>query len=291
MSIAKITFAYDVRKLQVIYNDLKDAKVALRYCQKQNHLGKEPFHVYSAHCSRFCFFFCCCCSAKSEATEFYEGQVDTLTKEFLAEKETSLQHPVGMVFITFQTINNAKEVFDSFRRSVLQCNYMPPVSRLSKDLKTQQWQVSFASTPDDIYWENLNVSRRFLTLKYLLINIGLFFIAFFLTTPEYLVSQTDWLVNLFGTTLKIPAPILDFLPTVLLWSFTALLPLLVAYSDRWLGHYTRSEENHSIMKKTFWYLLFMVIFLPTFGFTTAQASIEFLFNTNETETYRYYVNF
>ena len=41
------------------------------------------------------------------------------------------------------------------------------------------------------------------------------------------------------------------------------------------------------MKKTFWYLLFMVIFLPTFGFTTAQASIEFLFNTNKNETYRW----
>ena len=133
----------------------------------------------------------------------------------------------------------------------------------------------------------LSTFRRFLTLKYLAINVGLFFIAFFLTTPEYLVSQTDWLVVFFGETLKLPAPIIDFLPTLLLWSFTAMLPLLVAYSDRWLGHYTRSEENHSIMKKTFWYLLFMVIFLPTFGFTTAQASIEFLFNTNKNETYRW----
>ena len=43
----------------------------------------------------------------------------------------------------------------------------------------------------------------------------------------------------------------------------------------------------SIMKKTFWYLLFMVIFLPTFGFTTAQASIEFLWNTNKNDTYRW----
>ena len=41
------------------------------------------------------------------------------------------------------------------------------------------------------------------------------------------------------------------------------------------------------MKKTFWYLLFMVIFLPTFGFTTAQASIEFLWNTNKNDTYRW----
>ena len=31
----------------------------------------------------------------------------------------------------------------------------------------------------------------------------------------------------------------------------------------------------------------MVIFLPTFGFTTAQASIEFLWNTNKNDTYRW----
>ena len=113
------------------------------------------------------------------------------------------------------------------------------MSSLSSLLKPKNWQVSFASTPDDIYWENLNVSRRFLTLKKIAMSIALFFIAFFLTTPEYLVTQTDWIVRLFGKSLSLPAPIIDFIPTLLLWSFTALLPLLVAYSDRWLGHYTR----------------------------------------------------
>ena len=35
------------------------------------------------------------------------------------------------------------------------------------------------------------------------------------------------------------------------------------------------------MKKTFWYLLFMVIILPTFGFTSAQAYIDFLIKNNQ----------
>ena len=96
------------------------------------------------------------------------------------------------------------------------------------------FNLFFVKLPEDIYWENLNVARKFLKLKYVAINIVLFFVAFFLTTPEYIVSQTDWLVKLFGETLKLPAPIVDFLPTILLWSFTALLPLLVAYSDRYV---------------------------------------------------------
>ena len=47
------------------------------------------------------------------------------------------------------------------------------------------------------------------------------------------------------------------------------------------------QENHSIMKKTFWYLLFMVIFFPTFGFTTFQAAIEFFVKNNDTESFRW----
>ena len=120
-----------------------------------------------ANCSRFFCCFCCCCSAKIEAKEFYEERVDQLTKDFIEEKDNSLKHPVGIVFLTFETLNNAKEVFDSFSRSVLQCSYEPPMSSISALLKPKQWEVSFATTPEDIYWENLNVSRRFLTLKYI----------------------------------------------------------------------------------------------------------------------------
>jgi hypothetical protein len=39
--------------------------------------------------------------------------------------------------------------------------------------------------------------------------------------------------------------------------------------------------NHAIMKKTFWYLLFMVIILPTFGFTSSQAIIESVFKNQD----------
>ena len=83
-------------------------------------LGKDDFHVYRSQCSRFCGCFCCCFSDKREARDFYSEQVDKLTKEFLDEKEKSHKHPVGIVFLTFGSINHAKEVFDSFRRSILQ---------------------------------------------------------------------------------------------------------------------------------------------------------------------------
>ena len=73
----------------------------------------------------------------------------------------------------------------------------------------------------------------------------------------------------------------DFLPTLMLWTFTALLPVVIAWADLLVGHWTRSGQNHAIMKKTFWYLLFMVVILPTFGFTSFQTYIDFLLRNGE----------
>ena len=44
---------------------------------------------------------------------------------------------------------------------------------VSSLLKPEDWKVSFAPTPDDLYWENMSMSRRYLTLKKIIINIFL----------------------------------------------------------------------------------------------------------------------
>ena len=58
--VKNITFAYNVQKLQNIYNELKDAKSALKYCNKHDVLDKEPFYVYrvsSIYNNSSLFFF------------------------------------------------------------------------------------------------------------------------------------------------------------------------------------------------------------------------------------------
>ena len=42
-------------------------------------------------------------------------------------------------------------------------------------------------------------------------------------------------------------------------TLSALLPVMVAYSDWFLGHWRRSVENLWIMRKVFGYLLFMIL--------------------------------
>ncbi len=157
-----------------------------------------------------------------------------------------------------RSVNMAKVVYDSFRHSPWYRKSVLPKSANSSLLKVHKWkasskktkrydnvamficighaQVTFAATPDDIYWENLSMESRFLLIKKLLINAVLFLILFFLTTPEYIISQTDFLVTTLGSEVfHLPPAIVDFLPTLTLWGVTALLPLLVAWSDRFLG--------------------------------------------------------
>ena len=46
VTVKNVTFAYDVKKLQAISSELKDAKSALKYCNKHNALDKEEFYLY-----------------------------------------------------------------------------------------------------------------------------------------------------------------------------------------------------------------------------------------------------
>ena len=59
-------------------------------------------------------------------------------------------------------------------------------------------------------------------------------------------------INDIGSAVALPEAVQSFIPTIIKLAFVSVLPLLVSWSDRFLGHWTRSEENHSIMKKTFW---------------------------------------
>ena len=267
---------YDIGKLQELHDDLQKARMARDHVVRKKGENETLSKVYPVSCSRYCFLFCCCCVQSVEAEKYYAEEIRRLEKEYDEEKERVLGGPLPMMFVSFRDINMAKEVHDGFKHSSLVgCKFHPPASSVTEEIEAAKWHVGYAAPPEDIYWENLSTGRRFYLLKLVLANVALFLILFFLTTPEYILSQTEFIVALFGQELNLPSWIVDFLPTLLLNSFAALMPLLVSWSDRFLGHYTRSAENHNIMRKTFFYLILLIIFLPTFGFTTLSGAITF----------------
>ena len=159
--------------------------------------------------------------------------------------------------------------------SILYLKYRPPQSNLAI-----------------IIWENL-LNRNWTLTKKIIANIFIFIVAFFITTPQFVVHQLDPILNALKNLTARHAPnnitanqsdassnspeilehirylpiwLTDFLPTLMIWTFTALLPVVVAYADLLVGYWTKSGQNHIIM----------VIILPTFGFTSSHVYIDFL---------------
>ena len=147
---------------------------------------------------------------------------------------------------------------------------------LSNLLEPGKWSVRYSPHPDDIYWENLSESQHLFVFKAFFVNLFLFVVLFFFTSPSYILSQLQLILNIkkIGNQLHLSEKMNDFLPTLLLWTIAALLPILVAYTDWWMGHWRRSAENLWIMRKVFFYLLFMVLILPSIGLTTLKGLIE-----------------
>ncbi|OAD57249.1 Transmembrane protein 63B [Eufriesea mexicana] len=144
---------------------------------------------------------------------------------------------------------------------------------LSRPLGVAFMTLNYAPTPSDIFWENLSIPRPCWYLNAVLINFALGIILFFLTTPVVIVSALNKL-PITGEIMNLSPIVSSFLPTVLLVSVAALMPVLVAKSESLVRHWTRSSLNRAVMTKTLLLLLLMVLILPSLGLTSAQAFLE-----------------
>ncbi|XP_021102136.1 CSC1-like protein 1 isoform X2 [Heterocephalus glaber] len=75
----------------------------------------------------------------------------------------------------------------------------------------------------------------------------------------------------------------QFFPTLLLWSFSALLPTIVYYSTLLESHWTKSGENWNTMTKVYIFLIFMVLILPSLGLTSLDFFFRWLFDNTSSE--------
>uniref|UniRef100_A0A3B5LIM2 Transmembrane protein 63A n=1 Tax=Xiphophorus couchianus TaxID=32473 RepID=A0A3B5LIM2_9TELE len=147
------------------------------------------------------------------------------------------------------------------------CGREPQPSSVSRDLNVNKWRVSFAPHPKSVYWENLSVHGFCWVIRWLGINLFLFILLTFLTTPTIIINVIDKF-NVTNPIYNLNSPIISqFFPTLLLWSFSALLPTIVYYSTLGEAHWSMSSEQLSMMRKLYFFLLFMVLILPSLGLT------------------------
>uniref|UniRef100_A0A7N8WX89 Transmembrane protein 63C n=1 Tax=Mastacembelus armatus TaxID=205130 RepID=A0A7N8WX89_9TELE len=215
-------------------------------------------------------------SLQVDAEQYYSELEEKRTDEFNAEKNRISMKRLGIAFVTFRDERMTAVIVKDYRR----CHRRPQQSSITTVVQSHKWGVSYAPAPSDIIWENLSVCGSRWWLRCVLLNILLFLLLFFLTTPAIIVNTMDKF-NVTSPVESLQSPVItQFFPTLLLWAFSVLLPFIVYYSAFLESHWTRSGENQVTMHKCFLLLVFMVIILPSLGLSSLDLFFTWLFDVN-----------
>lgn len=256
IEVLDVQIAYRVKKLINVEKDRNKIHEAKMYCTENCQRNKEIL-VQPYGC------ICCCPWKTVDALEYYTREQQKYNELVESERRNALAHPLGIAFVTLGTEEMAHHVITSFQPGSLRA-----------------WNIIKAPTPADINWENLEISYRNWYSKAIIINVLLFLVLFFLTTPIIFLNIVNQMSAAHGDIIDKISPLFSqFFPTLLLLSMSAVMPVIVAYSDEWMSHWTKSKQNFSVMFKTFYFLLFMVLILPSLGLTSVQAFVEWSIQT------------
>ncbi|XP_069771969.1 calcium permeable stress-gated cation channel 1 isoform X2 [Narcine bancroftii] len=218
----------------------------------------------------------CCGFEQVDAEQYYSELEEKLTDEFNAERNRISMKRLGMGFVTFQDERMTAVIVKDYQQS--RCRNRPHQSSITTLVKSHRWHVQYAPGHSDIIWENLSMQSSAWWIRCAILNIFLFLLLFFLTTPAIIVNTMDKF-NVTNPVESLKNPIVtQFFPTLLLWAFSVLLPFIVYYSAFFECHWTRSTENQVTMHKCYFFLVFMVIILPSLGLTSLDVFFHWLFD-------------
>ncbi|XP_069810274.1 CSC1-like protein 1 [Dendropsophus ebraccatus] len=278
--VMDVQLCYDVADLLRISRERTKAEKNLGYYIKLHAKTGEYVFINPKPCGQFC-----CCVVRGceriEAIEYYTSVKDKLDQEFASKLEQARNVPIGIAFVTLSDKSMATFIvkdFNAIKCIKCKCATEPQPSRFSRELHITKWSVTYATYPENISWQNLSVQGLKWWARVLGINFCLFIVLFFLTTPSIIISTMDKF-NVTKPIYYLNNPVISqFFPTLLLWSFSALLPTIVYYSTLFEAHWTKSAENRIMMHKVYIFLIFMVLILPSLGLTSLDVFFRWLFD-------------
>ncbi|KAL7862022.1 hypothetical protein SRHO_G00134630 [Serrasalmus rhombeus] len=273
-TVTDICFCFDVQKLMKLDSERRKAMKGRMYFTTKSQ--KEGRIMIKTHpCAQI---LCCdmCGFEQVDAEQYYSELEEKLTDEFNAEKNRITMKRLGIAFVTFRDERMTAVIVKDYSRT--RCRRRLQQSSITTVVRSHQWGVHYAPAPSDIIWENLSVCGSRWWLRCVLLNIFLFLLLFFLTTPAIIVNTMDKF-NVTRPVESLQNPVItQFFPTLLLWAFSVLLPFIVYYSAFFECHWTKSSENQTTMHKCFLLLIFMVIILPSLGLSSLDFFFRWLFD-------------
>ncbi|KAL8588770.1 hypothetical protein ACOMHN_035266 [Nucella lapillus] len=274
--ITDTQFAYNITDLVYLDRKRQIASEARLYSEAElRKFGKRPT-MFPNKCGQLACSKCCGCQ-QVDAITFYMNEEAELLRMCDEVRVVAYRDPIGIAFITLQSEMQAQKVRVDFSANC-KGSHNPQLSRIYTDLHVQDWRVHFAPPPQNINWGNLAVPNWKWWLRAVCINGFLLIVLFFLTTPIMFLHTLDLLnIDLRKPGKEMHSTLLvQFLPTLLLLAMSALLPNLVYLSEQYIGHWTKTAEHHAVMRKTFIFLLLMVLILPSLGLTSVKALFEWM---------------
>lgn len=223
MEIKDVQLAYNINELTDAAKEYESVIEARIYCEQHRGIQARPR--------------CFTCDTV-DALDFYKAEEQRLCGEVARLRSAALNDPLGIAFVTVSSTSVAQQMIAHFKPTTI-----------------KDWNLTYAPAPADIFWENLSQNSAQWYFRWIAVNSIMFLVLFFLTTPAYVVqimTKISMANSNSSDSNVISSPLVtEFLPTLLLWSLTAIMPIVVAYSESWLSHWTRSRENYAIMTKTF----------------------------------------
>ncbi|KER20284.1 hypothetical protein T265_15353, partial [Opisthorchis viverrini] len=174
----------------------------------------------------------CQCPFPVDAISYYARESEQLRKLIEEEGSRAVKTKIGIAFITFTTKEAATRVYRSYH-SGIRCNVNLPASSVSTLLRSRSWTVVYAPTPSNIIWQNLAISRTVWWVRAVAVNLFVFIVVFFLTTPTYVLN----LVNKLRLTERLQINVSSCVPFC-----DRLLNLLGPFC------YTVHPINHSVVR-------------------------------------------
>lgn len=299
--VIAVQVAYEVGVLEAAVQEYRVARGRLRYFQRiRARTGRAPLirPGWSGALP--------CLRKAINAVDHYEACVEAAANRVREEHHLARhRRATGVVFVTFRTEEQAKAVIKLYRRythpftwalRVLQDitgmdnilgitapeetteGGLTPFSTLLQD---KWWTVRPAPEPDDIQWANLGVGVWEHRLKTWYITALLLIFLTFWTTPVAIWSAIQPLSDAFNSGIarffvdvQGSGVLTAYIPSLTMVVITIVLPLLIWLAGMLEGADSMSEQHRSIAVKTYFYLLFEVLILPSLYLTSIDALIE-----------------
>eukprot|EP01135_Chromosphaera_perkinsii_P010092 Nk52_evm17s2011 gene=Nk52_evmTU17s2011 len=280
VEIADVRLVPDVDRLSVLHQKKIQAEHKLeRYETIFSHTGRRPQINISSPMNwcdgNWACCFCCCtalCGKRVDAIEYYDDRSEHYCRKFEAilDKELEL---IGVAFVTFKHRADFLRAYRDSHSSV------PRISHLSSHLGSDQWIVSVAPAPTDVVWTHLKDDHVYWYARFFLVNFMLLIVLLFWTTPVAILSalgplkQADIFSGVSQYIAKSPF-LTAYLPTLMMWLLTLLLPWIVAASSLLEFHHAKSRMELSVVRKSYAYYILNVIILPSFFMTSVDAILR-----------------